>query len=145
MHQMNIKYPQFNIFWQKCAYMCTFLLQNGALWDMELEQCGIWDLCIVGFVKLVYWDYYSGMGISNLSSLSSHYNSLEDQILGLQLNTKTVFPGIGNPTIKMRQSWNHLIFKMGIPINYNGKTAFLYWDGPLAPHLKISCRGLPDW
>ena len=26
---------------QKCAYMCTFLLQNCALWDMGLVYCGI--------------------------------------------------------------------------------------------------------
>ena len=42
MHQTNI--PQGIILWQKCAHMCTFLLQNVALWDMAEMHSGIlWD------------------------------------------------------------------------------------------------------
>ena len=32
------------------------------------------------------------------------------------LNIKTVFPGMGIPMLKIRRSWDRLIFKMGIPI-----------------------------
>ena len=39
LHQTNI--PQCTILWQKCAHMCTFLLQNGALCDMGLVHYGI--------------------------------------------------------------------------------------------------------
>ena len=35
---------------------------------------------------------------------------------GPRLNTKTVFPGIGIPTLKIWRSWAHLSFNMGIPI-----------------------------
>ena len=34
------------IFKKKCAHVCTFLLQNVAMW--------VWDWCIVGFVLQVY-------------------------------------------------------------------------------------------
>ena len=39
MHQRNIS--QCTILWQKCAIVCTFLLQSGALWEMALVNCGI--------------------------------------------------------------------------------------------------------
>ena len=35
---------------------------------------------------------------------------------GPRLNIKTVFPGMGIPMLKIRWSWDHLIFNMGIPI-----------------------------
>ena len=34
---------------QKCAYMCTFLLQSGALWDIGLEHCGICETDLLTF------------------------------------------------------------------------------------------------
>ena len=39
MHQTNI--TQCTLLQQKCAHMCTFLLPNGALWDVGLVHCGI--------------------------------------------------------------------------------------------------------
>ena len=42
MNQTNI--PLCNILEQKCAQMCTFLLQNGALWGIGLLHCGICEL-----------------------------------------------------------------------------------------------------
>ena len=44
MHLCHI--PQCTILLQKCAHVCTFLLQNGALWDF------VW--CTVWFVRWVY-------------------------------------------------------------------------------------------
>ena len=44
MHQSHIS--QCTILQQKCAHACTFLLQNGALWNMCLKYflcCGILD------------------------------------------------------------------------------------------------------
>ena len=35
---------------------------------------------------------------------------------GPRLNIKTIFPGMGIPISKIRQSWDHLILNMGIPI-----------------------------
>ena len=35
---------------------------------------------------------------------------------GPPLNIKTIFPGLGIPMLKIRRSWDHLIFNMGIPI-----------------------------
>ena len=35
--------------------MCIFLLQSGTLRDIGLVHCGIWDLCIIGFVRWIYW------------------------------------------------------------------------------------------
>ena len=42
--------PQWTIWQQRCAHMCTILLQNGALRDMGLVECGIcatrlWSTC----------------------------------------------------------------------------------------------------
>ena len=81
-------------------------------------------------------------------------------IAGPRFNIKTVFPGIGVPITKTRLSWDCLIFIMRIyryshytdkmvvivrpsylynEIPYTGKTASLYWYGPLAPLLGY-CR-----
>ena len=49
MHSTII--PQYTILWQKCAHVCTFLSQNGALWDICLMHCGI---CKVGLLA-PYW------------------------------------------------------------------------------------------
>ena len=40
MHQTNIS--ECTILQQKCAHVCTFLLQNGAFWDMGLVHSGIY-------------------------------------------------------------------------------------------------------
>ena len=37
---------------KKCAHMCTFQLQNGALWDMGLVHCGI---CGTNLFIISYW------------------------------------------------------------------------------------------
>ena len=47
MHQRNI--PPCTILSQRCANMCTFLLQNGALWDTRLVHCGI---CVTGLLHI---------------------------------------------------------------------------------------------
>ena len=36
--------------------------------------------------------------------------------MGARFNTKTVFSGYGIPMLKIRRSWDRLIFNMGIPI-----------------------------
>ena len=36
--------PRCTILWQKCARVCTFLLQNGALWDTCLMNCGFCEI-----------------------------------------------------------------------------------------------------
>ena len=38
------------------------------------------------------------------------------RLSGPCLNIKTIFPGMGIPMLKIRQSWDRLIFNMGIPI-----------------------------
>ena len=50
MHQSRI--PQCIILWQKFAHVCTFLLQNGALWDVCLTHCGI---CEMGPLVIMAW------------------------------------------------------------------------------------------
>ena len=32
-------------------YMCTFLLQNGALWDITLMRCGIYEMDLLYELK----------------------------------------------------------------------------------------------
>ena len=69
-HNASHKYPTMPHF---VTEMCTFLLQNGALWDTwdgsinklyvlssytydeKMVHCGIWDWCIIGFVRQVYY------------------------------------------------------------------------------------------
>ena len=43
--------------------------------------------------------------------LHSHYGMTP----GPSLNIEAIFPGMGIPMLKIRQSWDHLIFHMGIP------------------------------
>ena len=45
-------------------------------------------------------------------SIKSRFNSIS----GSHFNMKTIFPCIGLLIIKIRRSWDHLIFIMGIPI-----------------------------
>ena len=58
---LNCIYKHILIAWHKTALtpktyltipkmhqLCTFLLQNGTLWDVILVHCGMWDWCIVG-------------------------------------------------------------------------------------------------
>ena len=51
-HNVLDKYHT-NTLWQKCAHMCTFLLQNAALWNMGLVHCGIYGIC--GYNVTVSW------------------------------------------------------------------------------------------
>ena len=54
-HEASDKYPtQCTILWQKCAHMCTFLSQNGALWDMGLVHCGICAIILTYLVIISY-------------------------------------------------------------------------------------------
>ena len=50
MHQTGI--PQYTILLQKCAHMCTFLLQNGALWDMRGALWDLWDWSIYWYNEI---------------------------------------------------------------------------------------------
>ena len=43
------------------------------------------------------------------------------------LNFKTIFPGTGNPILKMRWSWGHLNFLMGIHVLVRSSARTLYW------------------
>ena len=45
------------------------------------------------------------------------------------------FPGVGIPTLKIRWSWDRLIFKHGDP--YTGKTTSLYWNSLLHSNKPI--------
>ena len=47
MHQSHM--PQCTILYQKYAHTCTFLLQNGTLWDMGLVHRGI---CEIGLLDV---------------------------------------------------------------------------------------------
>ena len=51
--------------------------------------------------------------LSNEQVINNYLNQSEQ---GPCFNTKTIFPGIGIPIIKIRQSGEHLIFIMGIPL-----------------------------
>ena len=46
-HNAPLPYPTMNHFVTEYANMCTFLLQNGALWDICLMHCGI---CTIGLL-----------------------------------------------------------------------------------------------
>ena len=48
-----------------------------------------------------------------------------------------IFPSLGISIVKMRRSWDRLIFIMGIPIRVRRrvKTVSLYWNGPLITYL----------
>ena len=49
MHKSHIQ--QCTILWQKCAHVCTFLLQNDALWDIYLMHCEICEMGLLRFVS----------------------------------------------------------------------------------------------
>ena len=50
MHKSHI--PQCTILWQECAHVCTFLLQNDALWDIYLMHCGICEMGLLHCVSV---------------------------------------------------------------------------------------------
>ena len=53
MHQWHIQ--QCNILWQKCAHLCTFLLQKGALLDSCRMHCRI---CEMGLLAIFFGGEY---------------------------------------------------------------------------------------
>ena len=63
MHQSHI--TQRTILLQKFAHMCTFLLQNGALWNTCLKDCRI---CEMG----LFWQLKVKIGRS--VNIQSHFN-----------------------------------------------------------------------
>ena len=65
---------------------------------------------------------------------------------GHQGRLKTVFPGIGIPVIKIRQSWDRLIFIMGIPVLVRrylnvqtASTLLIYMYGLVWQHIDKIC------
>ena len=46
--------PQLTILWQNCAQVCTFLLQNGALWDICLIS---FEICEAGLMERMHMIY----------------------------------------------------------------------------------------
>ena len=53
--------------------------------------------------------------------------------LGAHLNIKTVFRDIWNSIIKIKQSWDHLIFIMGAPIMIDGIFILRWAPGAIGP------------
>ena len=52
---LHSRIPQCIILWQKCARVCTFLLQNGALWDICLMNYGIRAMLLLMIARL--WQF----------------------------------------------------------------------------------------
>ena len=67
MHRSNIQY--FTILYQKCAYVCTFVLQNGALWNICRMHNGICENCLLDdSVRKMYY-----LSTPLLISYPTHY------------------------------------------------------------------------
>ena len=69
MYQSHI--PQCTILWPKCAHVCTFLLQNGSLWDICVIHCGIYEPVLLqpGACGLVAW-WHQAITWTNVDLLS---------------------------------------------------------------------------
>ena len=72
-HNASSKYPTMHHFVKE---MCTFLLQNGALWDICLMYCGI---CAIDLIML--WDSWDGSKHLNVSSEGTCLLLHENQLL----------------------------------------------------------------
>ena len=46
-HDAPVLYPTMHTFGNKCAQACTFLSQNGALWDIYLMHCGVCEMGVL--------------------------------------------------------------------------------------------------
>ena len=85
-HNVTVPYPTMHNF---VAEMCTFLLQNDALW--------IFVLCIVGFVKWVYYAYCSCFIMLYriflwLDTTRSSHGGVSYCVLRCELTTSVDFP-----------------------------------------------------
>ena len=77
---MYQKYPTMRHFEQKCPHLCTFPLQNNALWDMEPVSCGIYGtLRFIGRYPTElnhYDDAILGVIASLITSLTIVYSTV---------------------------------------------------------------------
>ena len=69
-HNASLSYPTMHHSEQKCTHFCydwcIVVYGTGATFLFWMVHCGIWDRCIVVFVRLVYW-----VVIDNYESLLS--------------------------------------------------------------------------
>ena len=101
--------------------MCTH-----AHFCYKMLYCGICDGCIVGFVQQVFtiWGWCHHFHHSWRS--------------GPRLDIKTIFPRYGDSHVKDKTVARPSYLQHGDP--YTGKTASLYWDGPLDSTLLALCH-----
>ena len=118
-HNALDKYPTMHRF---VTEMCKFLLQNGALWDMGQVHCGICAtglFCCNGYT-LVKYSYKLWIDW-NINASYMKYLEMPRPVRWEPMphfNFKIIVPGMEISIIKIRWSWDHLIFiyVMGIPI-----------------------------
>ena len=67
--------------------------------------------------------------ITSSYAMTSCYAIMLVMLFWIHLKTKILFSGIGISIMKIKLSWDHFIFIMGIPIPENMTS--LYWNGSL--------------
>ena len=97
-------------------------------WPAELNWSQISDTQIyhASIIMIRYLGFYNwlpandknrnGIYVWVYGLYHSHVCPRRDKLSGPRLNIKTVFPGTGIPMLKIRRSWNRLIFNIEIPI-----------------------------
>ena len=142
-------------------------LTTAAFMAMD-KQTGCLEICMHGLQLLGYWqsvcvcykycviDYcgkrwQSGCQYNSIvSSREFHYHPGHNTVLswaivsegcrgfGTCFNIETILPGIGIPLIKIRWSWDCLIFILYKGNSYTGKMTSLYWDPPPVSYTNIN-------
>ena len=94
--------------------MCTLLLPNGALWDMGLTHCGIWEWWIVG---LGIWSIDRQRITWCLCEMAySHYNDVIMSAMASQITSFTIVNSTFYSSADLRKHQNSasLAFVTGI-------------------------------
>ena len=101
-HNASSKYPTMHHFVKE---MCTFLLQNGALWDICRMYCGI---CATDLIML--WDSWDGSKHLKVSSEGTCLLLHENQLLpGASGYVRTIDASFACSTPNLVITWYELI------------------------------------
>ena len=95
--------------------VCTFLLQNGALWDIFLMHCGICETCLLHDAPLI-----SNRAPFKCITMTSH----ERHVVSNYRSSDCLFNSLSGPTSKKHQSLHYWPFVRGIhrwPVNSSHK------------------------
>ena len=128
MHQSHI--PQCTNLQQKCAHVCTFLLQNVASWDTVL--------CILGFVRWTYNVMCLLVSLSLLTSYAKQYASTVSMFVH-HCSSVALFPFHN----KYFSTTLYVSYSFALLLTYNSHDDVIKWKH--FPRYWPFVRGIHRW